>query len=143
MTLSHRMPTFLIFRSGTVIETIRGATPQLTSSIEKAVKLAGPSAGSTYSTGGRTLGSSSGPVQGSSISRRYNVQGYMDMLIRFFVLYFTTLFSLDAELAAENSPFNVHKQRAEPTGLRGRSAQARSGGSGRKVGTIADISGGN
>lgn len=142
------MPTFMIFRSGSVIETIRGANPQqLTSAIDKAVKLAGPTTGSLYSTPGRTLGSGSGPTQGSSVYRRYNVQKIVDMLIAFFGLYFTTLFSLDAYQAAENSPFNVHKARSEPSGLGARSAQARTTGgasqSGRKLGTIADISGGN
>jgi thioredoxin 1 len=139
------MPTFLIFRSGSVIETIRGATPQLTSSIEKAVKLAGPSTGNVYSTAGRTLGS--GPTQGSSVYRRYNMQSFIDAVIAFFGLYFTTLFSLDAYQAAEDSPFNIHKPRPQPTGFGARSAQARAAGgasqSGRKVGTIADISGGN
>lgn len=141
------MPTFLIFRSGTVIETIRGANQgQLTSAIEKAAKFAGPTAsGTLYGTPGRTLGGT-GPTQGSSMYRRWNVQNIIDTLIAFFGLYFTTLFSLDAYLAAETSPFNIHKPRSEPTGFRARSAKARSTGytqSGKKVGTIADISGGN
>ncbi|KAK6821250.1 putative thioredoxin [Apiospora arundinis] len=37
------MPTFLIFKNGSVIETIQGANPPaLTAGVEKAVKLAGP-----------------------------------------------------------------------------------------------------
>jgi thioredoxin 1 len=138
------MPTFVIFRSGSAMQTIVGASPQLTSSIENAVKLAGPSAGAVYSSAGRTLGS--GPIQGSSISRRYNVQTFIDALIAFFGLYFTTLFTLDAYQAGENSPFNIHKprQQAQPTA---KGAQARAPGgasqSGRKLGTIADLSGGN
>jgi thioredoxin 1 len=120
---------------------------QLTSAVDKAVKLAGPTTGSLYSTPGRTLGSGSGPTQGSSVYRRYDMQKFFDMLIAFFGLYFTSLFSLDAYQAAENSPFNVHKAQSEPSGFRARSAQARTSGgatqSGRKLGTIADISGGN
>lgn len=142
------MPTFLIFHKGTVIETIRGATPKLTSSIEKAVQLAGPGSGNLYASPGRTLGGSQPQAQRPSMSRAYNPSSFIDTLIAFFALYFTTLFSLDAHKAAEDSPFNIHKRRSEPSGLGARSAAARgsSGSSqsgGRKLGTIADISGGN
>lgn len=140
------MPTFLIFRSGSVIETIRGAdTSGLTNAVEKAVKFAGPTTGNLYATPGRTLGSSD-PTQGSSMYRRFNVQTIIETLVAFFGLYFTTLFSLDAFLAAENSPFNIHKAQTKPTGFRERSAKARTAGasqSGKKLGTIADISGDN
>ena len=142
----HRMPTFLIFRSGSVIETVKGASPpQLTSAVEKAVKLAGPVAAPLYSTPGRTLGS--GPTAGTSLSRPFNFQKFIDAIVVFFGLYFTTLFSLDAYAAAENSPFNIHRVAPEPTGFGARSAKARTAGgapqSGKKLGTIADISGGN
>jgi thioredoxin 1 len=136
------MPTFLIFRSGSVIETIQGANPpQLTSAVEKAAKLAGPAAAPTYSTAGRTLGAS--PTAGTSVYRRYNVQRILDAVLGFLGLYFTSLFSIDAFAAAENSPFNIHKPRAEPrartTTTQGRPTTQ----SGKKLGTISDISGGN
>lgn len=136
------MPTFLIFRSGSVIETIQGANPpQLTSAVEKAAKLASPAAAPTYSTASRTLGA--GPTAGTSAYRRYNVQAFLDAVIGFLALYFTSLFSIDAYKAAENSPFNIHKPSAEPR-ARTTNGQARpTTQTGKKIGTISDISGGN
>lgn len=134
------MPTFLIFRSGSVIETIQGANPpQLTSAVEKAAKFAGAGAAPTYSTAGRTLGSSSSA--GTSVSRPFNFQKLIDAVLGFLALYFTSLFSVDAYTAAENSPFNIHKPRVEPRGGTGTAAARPTAG--KKLGTIADISGGN
>ncbi|PQE32597.1 putative thioredoxin protein [Rutstroemia sp. NJR-2017a WRK4] len=137
------MPTFLIFKSGTVIETIQGADARrLTTAIENAVKLAGP-AQPVYSSTGRTLGGSS-PVTASSITRNFSFDRFQRHLIAFFGLYFYSLFSFDAYTAAENSPFNVNRRVPAPSG--GRTVAGRPGAAtqtGRKLGTIADITGGS
>ena len=137
------MPTFLIFRSGSVIETIQGADRgKLTLSIENAVKLAG-AAKPFYSSVGRTLGGT--PARGQSLSRPLNVKGFVDAIIAFFGLYFYSLFSFDAYVAAENSPFNV--KRVNPPSQAGKTGQAGRAGAatqvGKKLGTIADITGGS
>ncbi|RDW77576.1 hypothetical protein BP6252_05629 [Coleophoma cylindrospora] len=133
------MPTFLIFRSGSVIETIKGADARkLTSAIENAVKLAG-AAKPAYSSVGRTLGGA--PSTRSSMTRPWNVKGFVDAVIAFFGLYFISLFTFDAYTAAENSPFNIHRV---PTASQpaGRTA----GGKkpvpppAKKLGTLADLS---
>jgi thioredoxin 1 len=137
------MPTFLVFRSGSVIDTIQGADRgKLTSSIENAVKFAG-AAKPVYSSVGRTLGGA--PARGQSLSRPLNVKGFVDAIIAFFGLYFYSLFSFDAYLAAENSPFNVNRvipppQAGKPgqTGRTGAATQV-----GKKLGTIADITDGS
>jgi thioredoxin 1 len=135
------MPTFLIFRSGSVIETIQGADPRkLTSAIESAVKFAG-AAKPVYSSVGRTLGGT--PGRGQSLSRPLNIKGFMDVIIAFIGLYLYSLFSFDAYTAAENSPFNVNRvvPPPQPKGPAGRSGAATQVG--KKLGTIADITGGN
>ena len=136
------MPTFLIFRSGSVIETIQGADPQrLTSAVEKAVKLAGAAAPS-YSTPGRTLGGTA--PRGQSLRRPLNFKGYIDAVIAFFGLYLYSLFSFDAYAAAENSQFNIHKPSPSPTarsGEKGRTGAATQVG--KRLGTIADLGGSN
>ena len=136
------MPTFLIFRSGSVIETIQGADPQkLTSAIENAVKLAGVPAPS-YSTPGRTLGGTT--PRGQSLQRPFNFKGFIDAIIAFLGLYIYSLFSFDPYVAAENSPFNVNKRGQVPAakaGEKGRTGAATQ--TGKKLGTIADLSGGS
>jgi thioredoxin 1 len=136
------MPTFLIFRSGSIIETIQGADARkLTSAVENAVKLAG-AANPAYSPVGRTLGGP--PARNQSLSRPFNYKGVIDAIIAFFGLYLISLFSFDAYAAAENSPFNVHrpqqepKQKAGPGGKTGAAPQV-----GKKLGTISDITGGD
>jgi hypothetical protein len=136
------MPTFLIFRSGSVINTIQGADPRkLTSAIEDAVKLSGVAALS-YSTPGRTLGGTA--PRGQSLRRPLNFKRFLDAVIAFVGLYLYSLFSVDAYVAAENSPFNANRPQPAPG--------ARAGGQGRtsatsqvgkKLGTIADLSGGS
>jgi len=139
---SHRMPTFLIFRSGSVIETIKGAdSHKLTSAVENAVKLAGAAATPLYSTPGRTLGGA------PSVSQPLDIHTLFDAIITFFGLYFTSLFSLDAYAAAENSPFNKNRP-AQSAGSAPTSAGKTAAGkpapqSGRRLGTIADIAGDN
>jgi len=129
------MPTFLIFRSGSVIETIQGADQRkLTTAIENAVKLAGP-AKPVYSSVGHTLGGKTGS------SKPTNFKGFLDALISFFGLYFWSLFSLDAYGAAEGSPFNVNRRPAlqgEGTGPIKRTGAATQVG--KKLGTISDFS---
>ncbi|KAI1493365.1 thioredoxin-domain-containing protein [Biscogniauxia mediterranea] len=151
------MPTFLIFKSGSVIETIQGANPPaLTSAVEKAVKLAGTSApGASFQTPGRTLGGASagaalgrrgGQTLGGRPSRLRSLSPFniINALLTFFGLYFVSLFSFDPYKSAERSDFNVHRPRAPPgpvnaNGNRvgGASSSARPGG----VRTLADLGG--
>ncbi|PMD12139.1 thioredoxin-like protein [Hyaloscypha hepaticicola] len=138
------MPTFLIFRSGSVIKTIRGANvPELTSAIESAVKFAGP-AKPVYSSAGRTLGGSN--PRGTGLSRPYSYtwKKYFDAIIAFLGLYIVTLFSLDAYRAAENSPFNVNREGGQAFTGGTKLGEKRTGAAtkiGKKLGTIADLGG--
>jgi thioredoxin 1 len=136
------MPTFLIFPSGTIIETIRGADQRkLTSAVENAVKLAAAPAPTVYSTPGRTLGGTA--PRGQSLQRPWNIKGFVDAIITFLGLYLYSLFSLNAYAAAEASPFNIHRVAPPPA----RAAQEKRPGAmtqgGRKLGTIANMTGGN
>ncbi len=102
------MPTFLIFKSGSVIETIRGANPPaLTAAVEKAVKLAGAAApGASFAIPGRTLGgggSSSGAVSArrggtSTLGGRswtsFSPFNFINSLLTFFGLYVVSLLSV-------------------------------------------------
>ena len=136
------MPTFKIFRSGSVIETIQGAdTRKLTSAIENAVKLAG-AAKPAYSSVGRTLG---GTPTGRSLSRPWNVKSFLDAITGFLGLYLISLFSFDAYTAAENSPFNIHRvpQPSQPATKDGAKRTTAATAVGKKLGTIADITGGS
>jgi thioredoxin 1 len=104
------MPTFLIFKSGSVIETIQGANPPaLTAAVEKAVKLAGTSApGASFKTPGRTLGGS-GPATSSSRgfgggrslggSSGFSPFNILNVLLTFFGLYIASLFSASSRIA--------------------------------------------
>ncbi|PBP17608.1 37S ribosomal protein rsm22 [Diplocarpon rosae] len=141
LTESNSMPTFMIFRSGSIINTIRGAdTRGLTTAIESAVKLAGPAA-PAYSSVGRTLGGAPSPR--ASSSRPFNFKGIIDAVIGFLGLYLISLFSFDAYSAAENSPFNVHKAgQAQASGAGGKRFERKTGAPtqiGKKLGTIADL----
>ena len=131
----------MIFRSGSVINTIRGADRDgLTSAIEKAVKLAG-APNPSYSNPGRTLGSA--PSRGQSLSQPFNWKRIVDKITAFLGLYFISLFSLDAYQAAENSPFNINRV-AMPATTNAKPGQKRTGGTtqaGKKLGTIADLGG--
>jgi len=97
------MPTFLILRNGSVIETIKGANPPaLTSAVEKAVKLAAPGGGSSFGMRGQRLGGTgvSAPGArsgGSALSpTRWSLNGIIETLMTFFGLYFWSLFSVRA-----------------------------------------------
>ncbi|EFX01860.1 37S ribosomal protein rsm22 [Grosmannia clavigera kw1407] len=117
------MPTFLILHNGSVVDTIQGANPPaLTAAVEKAVKLAtGAAMGAVFSSPGRTLGADTGSSRssGGTAARRpsagpihgragWDLNGMVNALITFFGLYFTSLFSFDGYMAAQNSRFNVH-----------------------------------
>lgn len=90
------MPTFMIFKNGSAIETIQGANPpKLTAAVEKAVKLAGPVASSGFRAPGRTLGGTS-PTAGRSLQRplRWDLNSFVNAIIGFFGLYLVSLFSV-------------------------------------------------
>ncbi|KAI3316484.1 thioredoxin-like protein [Xylariaceae sp. AK1471] len=148
------MPTFLIFKSGSVIETIRGANPPaLTAAVEKAVKLAGTSPpGASFAVPGRTLGGTGTAAArrsgGNTLGRRswsFSPFNFINTLLAFFGLYFASLLSFDPYKAAERSDFNVNKPRAPPAPIKvngnkpagGSSAPGRAGG----VRTLADLGG--
>jgi len=117
------MPTFLILKNGSVSSTIRGANPSaLRSAVQAAAADAAKSPGgksaASFSSKGRTLGSESAPSRvppaGSWMDAlpKVNVGALLNpntsnVVVRFVGLYLTTLFSLDAEAAAANSPFRV------------------------------------
>jgi thioredoxin 1 len=109
------MPTFLVLKSGTVTETIRGANPSaLTAAVRKA--LAGGAA--AFQSKGYTLGSTSQPSRPVGDSTFAGMQrmlsgngGLGDVLVRFVALYFTSLFTFDSYKAAEASPFNIRAGR--------------------------------
>ncbi|TVY85013.1 Thioredoxin [Lachnellula suecica] len=146
------MPTFLIFRNGSVINTIKGADPRgLTTAIENAVKLAGPIAPPVFSTAGRTLGGA--PSRGTSLRRPFNFKQYIDVISQFLGLYLVSLFSFDAYKAAEESYFNTNRDprlagasSGASRNVPGARVDKRTGAAtaiGKKLGTIADITGGD
>lgn len=116
------MPTFLVLKSSSVVETIRGANPSaLTAAVRKAVNDAtnGPAArGANFQSKGVTLGSNSTPSRPVNTGGFASFQNMMsgnggmgDLIVRFFALYFVSLFSLDAYKSAEDSPFAVRGRR--------------------------------
>ncbi|KAI0149467.1 thioredoxin-like protein [Xylariaceae sp. FL1272] len=147
------MPTFLIFKSGSVIETIRGANPPaLTGAVEKAVKLAGTAAsGASFGTPGRTLGGAgSAPARrsgGQTLGGRpwwsFSSFNVINALLTFFGLYFASLFSFDPYKAAEKSEFNLLRPRAPARPIPAGGAAGPSGAAGRGGGvrTLADLGG--
>ncbi|KAF1972652.1 thioredoxin-domain-containing protein [Bimuria novae-zelandiae CBS 107.79] len=118
------MPTFLVLKSTSVVETIRGANPSaLTAAVRKAVQDAtnGPAArGVHFQSKGYTLGSASAPSRpvggaGGFTGGLQNMLsgdgGFGDKVVRFFALYFVSLLSFNAYQAAEESPFAVRGRR--------------------------------
>lgn len=126
------MPTFLVLKGSSVIETIRGANPTalrtaILSAAARAQKAPAASSAS-FSGKGQTLGASSGPT-GNKTSGSRTVQapsidfgalaaspaafsqgrGLPSTVIRFLGLYFQTLLSLEPIKAAEESPFRVER----------------------------------
>ncbi|KAK3641093.1 hypothetical protein LTR56_011539 [Elasticomyces elasticus] len=127
------MPTFLILKGSAVKETVRGANATalrttVLSAAADAAKGPAKSPGATFSGAGKTLGSGSGkaggsasrPVAGSmmpdvgamlsSPAQFAQGRGLPHAIIRFLGLYFTSLFSLEPETAARDSPFAVKGQ---------------------------------
>ncbi|USP78991.1 hypothetical protein yc1106_06265 [Curvularia clavata] len=115
------MPTFLVIKSNSVVETIRGANPSaLTAAVRKAASdTSGPGGGSAvFQTKGRTLGSTTEPSRPVGDSPFAGLQrllvgngGFTDLVVRFAALYFISLFAFDSYKAAEESPFNVKARR--------------------------------
>jgi thioredoxin 1 len=116
------MPTFLVFKSSSVVNTIRGANPSaLRDAITKAASEAGATgnaeSGASFHTKGYTLGSGSQAARPAntggfsfdlgSLAPAADAGGIADTMVRFMGLYLTTLFSADAYAAAEASPFRV------------------------------------
>ena len=99
------MPTFVILRSGSVIDTIQGANPSaLMNAVDKAVKLAGPGGGSSFGSGGQRLGGSgvvggagarnTGPGAVARSKMVWDFRKLVQAVIAFFGLYFWSLFSV-------------------------------------------------
>jgi thioredoxin 1 len=111
------MPTFLVIKSSTVVDTIRGANPSaLTAAVRKAAgDTSGPGASSAaFTTKGRTLGSADAPSRPVGESPFANIQrmvlgngGFSDIVVRFVALYVISLFAFNGYKAAEESAFNV------------------------------------
>lgn len=86
------MPTFMIFRSGSVINNIRGADPRaLTAAVEAAAKLS-TAAKPAYSSVGRTLGGT--PATSRSGRSGASLQSWFDAIVAFFGLYIISLISV-------------------------------------------------
>lgn len=111
------MPTFLVFKSGTVSQTIRGANPSaLRSAVAAASSDVGrgsASNGTHFQSKGHRLGDPGAAASrtGGSAFPAISLGGFTNTLVRFTGLYVTTLFSFDAYAAAEASPFNVKNGR--------------------------------
>lgn len=116
------MPTFLVIKGSSVVETIRGANPSaLTAAVRKAVTdgANGPAArGTNFQSKGYTLGSTSQPSRPVNEGGFAGLQrmlsgngGLADAVVRFFALYLVSLFAFDGYRAAEESPFNVRARR--------------------------------
>jgi hypothetical protein len=111
------MPTFLIIKSSSVVDTIRGANPSaLTAAVRKAANdTSGPGASSAaFQSKGRTLGSASEPSRPVSEGAFGGLQrlivgngGFSDIVVRFVALYVISLFAFNGYKAAEESAFNV------------------------------------
>lgn len=162
------MPTFLILKNRVEVARVQGADPRsLTSAVEKYASEA-KSAGATFATSGKghTLGSTAaaaaaaatrGPAAAkyvrngqvlNSVPVPARLRGFFNALVVFVGLYLTSLFSLDAIPAAENSPFNITRDRGARANVRsaaggpGHVAPAAGGVAGRRLGTLDSIRGG-
>ena len=113
------MPTFLVLKSGAVVDTIRGANPSaLTAAVRKAASDSGAKASAVFQSKGYTLGSASQPSRHvnegafAGLQRMLSGNGSLgDMVVRFVALYLVSLFTFDSYRAAEESPFNIRARR--------------------------------
>ncbi|OCK76052.1 thioredoxin [Lepidopterella palustris CBS 459.81] len=114
------MPTFLIFKNGSLTDTIRGANPPaLTAAVRKAAADAakGPAKSpAVFQSKGYTLGTAGSTAKPATPSWNermagFSGQGIVDTVVRFASLYVVTLFSFDGYAAAEQSPFSVRNRR--------------------------------
>lgn len=115
------MPTFLVIKSNSVVDTIRGANPSaLTAAVRKAANdSSGPGASSAaFQSKGRTLGSDAQPSRAVNDSAFAGMQrllvgngGLSDIIVRFVALYVISLFAFNSYQAAEESAFNVKSRR--------------------------------
>lgn len=171
------MPTFLILKNRVEVARVQGADPRsLTSAVEKYAGEA-KSAGATFATSGKgyTLGSTAATtttaagaaaaagagVGAGSAGARYvrngqvldsmpvpaRLRGFFNAFVVFVGLYLTSLFSLDAIPAAENSPFNITRGTGAKANVRsargpGHAAPSPGGPVGRRLGTLDSIRGG-
>jgi thioredoxin 1 len=116
IVLWDSMPTVLVFKSGQVTETIRGANAgALRTAVSKAAADSGGASGS--SAGGAAFGSkgyrlgNEGDKGGRTVAGSAGGLGEVaDSMVRFMGLYLTTLFSFDAYAAAEASPLRVNRR---------------------------------
>jgi thioredoxin 1 len=118
---ANSMPTFLVIKSKSVVETIRGANPSaLTAAVRKAANDtgAGGAGSAAFASKGRTLGSASQPSQAVGDGAFAGLQrlmtgngGFADMAIRFVALYMVSLFAFDSFKAAEESAYSVRARR--------------------------------
>jgi thioredoxin 1 len=119
------MPTFLVFKSGAVADTLRGADASaLRAAVARAAAgaAAGPSAAFASGRGYRlgNAGEPSVPIRNhrsggaggvdAALAGAAALGGAAGVAVRFVALYLTTLFSFDAFVAAEASPFAVRRE---------------------------------
>ena len=129
------MPTFLILKGKSVVETVRGANPTalrtaVLSAAANAAKSPAKSSAS-FSGKGQALGSGSGTASASrtvsapaidfgalfaSPAAFAQGRGVASAIVRFIGLYITTLLSLEPARAAEESPFAVKTVKGQRVG---------------------------
>ena len=130
------MPTFLILKGTSVVETVRGANPTAlrTAVLSAAANAArGPAKSSASFSGmGNTLGSETGTPGGGSRTVSAPAvdfsalvaspaafsqgRGLPNTVVRFLGLYVSTLFSLEPVKAAQESPFAVQTAKGQRVG---------------------------
>jgi thioredoxin 1 len=133
----YSMPTFLILKGTSVVETVRGANPTAlrTAILSAAASAArGPAKSSASFTGkGQALGSNDGKATGAT-SRTVSGpaidfsaliaspatfaqgRGTVNAIVRFVGLYISTLFSLEPAKTAAESPFAVRTRNGQRVG---------------------------
>ena len=141
------MPTFMLFRNGEVINTIKGADPRgLTAAVTAAARSAQAKAPAYLNTPGRTLGSVpsavavGAPSKAPRQSAPWSIGGFINAILTFLGLYFVSLFALDPKKAAEESMFNIHSTDAplRPMGSAGAGTASRKVGDRPKNGAQGD-----